>query len=267
MLLEQFDPNKRAVIDPEMVFQPVEGMPKVLVSCFAAPTFARMVQGLDLVEVACPHSANMGYPIYRTQLGGATIGFMMAPVGAPLCVGVFEEAFALGAETAVVFGNCGVLDKAIADCAIIVPTSALRDEGTSCHYAPPGDEIAVNARYREVFAAILTEYGVSSTAGKAWTTDAFFRETPDKVAARKAAGCVCVDMECSALAALAQFRGKEVFQFFYAGDNLDAEAWDQRSLSANSLLEEKDRAAQLAIALALRIAQEKNDRDDDRDND
>lgn len=259
MLLEQFDPARRAVIDPSMVFQPVKGMPKVLVSCFAAPTFARMVQGLELTEVACPHSANMAYPIYRTELDGTAIGFMMAPVGASLCVGVFEEAFALGAETAVVFGNCGVLDRTIRDCSIIVPTSALRDEGTSWHYAPPADEIAVNPRYREEFADVLAEYGVSSTMGKVWTTDAFFRETPDKAAARRAAGCVCVDMECSALAALAQFRGKNVFQFFYAGDNLDAEVWDQRSLSANSLLEEKDRAAQLAIALALRIAQEKND--------
>ncbi len=95
------------------------------------------------------------------------------------------------------------------------------------------------------------------TLGKAWTTDAMYRETRDKVARRKAAGCVCVDMECSALAALAQFRRKEIFQFFYAGDNLDAENWDARSLSASARVEEKDRVAQLAIELALRIHHEK----------
>lgn len=257
MLLEQFDPSQHAVIDPAMVFQPLPEMPKVLVSCFASTTFARMLQGMNAVEIACPHSANAAYPIYRAEIGGTAIGFMMAPVGAALCVGEFEEAFALGAEAAVVFGNCGVLDKSIVDCSIIMPTVALRDEGTSWHYAPPGDEIAVNLHYREEFAAVLAEYGVSSTMGKCWTTDAFYRETPRKVAERRAAGCVCVDMECSALAALAQFRGKEIFQFFYAGDNLDAESWDQRSLSKNALLDEKDRVAQLAISLALRIAKEK----------
>lgn len=257
MLLEQYDPEKHAVIDPKAVFQPVAGMPKVIVSCFASTTFGRMLKGLNVTELACPHSANMGYPIYRAEIGGVDIGFMLAPVGAALCVGLFEEAFALGAETAIVFGNCGVLDKRIGDCSIIVPTAALRDEGTSWHYAPPGDEITVNPCYREAFAAVLADYGVSCTTGKCWTTDAFYRETPDKVAARRAAGCVCVDMECSALAALAQFRGKEIFQFFYAGDNLDAETWDQRSLSKHALLEEKDRVAQLAISLALRIAQMK----------
>jgi len=257
MILESFDPSPSAVIDPAMLFKPHPRMPKVIVSCFASTTFTRMLADLDAEEIACPHSANMGYAIYRTEIEGVPLGLMMAPVGAALCVGVFEEAFALGAEAAVVFGNCGVLDRSIGDCSIIIPTAAVRDEGTSWHYAPPGDEIGVNIRHRDSFEAVLKAHGVSFTEGKCWTTDAFYRETPRKVAARRAAGCVCVDMECSALAALAQFRGKEIFQFFYAGDNLDAERWDERSLGKNSLLEEKDRVAQLALELALRIAQNK----------
>ena len=32
--------------------------------------------------------------------------------------------------------------------------------------------------------------------------------------------------------ALAQFRQIDVFEFFYAGDNLDREQWDPRSLSS-----------------------------------
>ena len=67
---------------------------------------------------------------------------------------------------------------------------------------------------------------------------------------------MCVDMECSAMAALAQFREKDVFQFFYAADNLDAEQWDKRSLSNDDRLEDKDRVAQLALELAVRIGRE-----------
>lgn len=258
MILEQFDPNKNAVIDPGMVFKPVAGMPKVMVSCFASTTFARMLEGLDAIALVTPHSANMAYPIYKAAVDGTELAFMMAPVGAALCVGVFEEAFASGVETVVLFGNCGVLDKGIRDCSIIVPTSAMRDEGTSWHYAPPADEIPVNTALAPLFRELLTAEGVTYTEGKCWTTDAFYRETPEKVARRKAQGCVCVDMECSAMAALAQFRQKQVLQFFYAGDNLDAEAWDQRSLSKFSLLQEKDRGAQLAISMALRIARTQN---------
>lgn len=62
-----------------------------------------------------------------------------------------------------------------------------------------------------------------------------------------------MDMECSANAAAAKFRGKELVQFFYAADNLDAEQWDARSLSNHSKLEEKDRIAAIALELASRI--------------
>ena len=57
----------------------------------------------------------------------------------------------------------------------------------------------------------------------------------------------------AALMALAQFRGIDVFEFFYAGDNLDREQWDPRSLSTHAKLDEKDRAAYLALELARKI--------------
>lgn len=85
-------------------------------------------------------------------------------------------------------------------------------------------------------------------------TDTFYRETADKVKRRKVQGCICVDMECSANAAVAQFRGKDLIQFFNAADNLDSEEWDVRSLSNNDRLEEKDRIAAVALELARRIS-------------
>ena len=73
---------------------------------------------------------------------------------------------------------------------------------------------------------------------------------------RKDQGCICVDMECSAVAAVAQFREKEVFQFFYAADNLDADRWDMRSLDNRDKLDEKDKASLLAMELAVKIEEE-----------
>ena len=72
---------------------------------------------------------------------------------------------------------------------------------------------------------------------------------------RKAAGCVCVDMECSAVAALARFRGKDVFHFFHASDNLDGGEWEAWSLSQDANITGKDKAALLALELAARIAE------------
>ena len=130
----------------------------------------------------------------------------------------------------------------------------MRDEGTSYHYVPASDEIPVNEKYMSVFAGMLDELQVKYTVGKTWTTDAIYRETADKIKHRKEQGCICVDMECSADAAVAQFRGKDLVQFFYAADNLDAEEWDVRSLSNSAKLEEKDRIAMIALELAVRIA-------------
>ena len=253
MLLTEFDPNPTAVINPTMAHQPLPDMPETMVSCFSRVTFQRMAESLNAEPIAQIKSANMVFPVYRAEYGGTPVALMMAGVGAPLCVGNLEEAFALGVRRVILFGNCGVLDRTIGDCSVILPTAALRDEGTSFHYAPPSEEIGVNPRYREEFLQILSECGVSHTQGKTWTTDAFYRETAEKVQRRRGQGCVCVEMEAAAVAALAQFRGKDAFIFFYAGDNLDNDTWDPRSLSAHDRVEDKDRVALLALELARRI--------------
>ncbi|MDE7221478.1 MAG: nucleoside phosphorylase, partial [Oscillospiraceae bacterium] len=147
------------------------------------------------------------------------------------------------------------LDKSVRDCGIIIPTSALRDEGASFHNAPPSEEIEVNPKYREEFIEILNRHKCAYAQGKVWTTDAFYRETPEKAARRRARGCICVDMECSAVAALAQFRGKEVFQFFHGSDCLDGEDWEVWGLSQNSNITGKDKAALLALELAAKLAE------------
>ena len=159
----------------------------------------------------------------------------------------------MGIKKAVVFGTCGVLEKNIEDCSIIIPDSAVRDEGTGYHYVPASDEIEVNQKYLGLFTDMLEEMQIHYMVGKVWTTDAFYRETPAKVKRRKEMGCICVDMECSANAAVAEFREKDLVQFFYAADNLDAEKWDKRSLSNQARIEDKDRIAAIALELATRI--------------
>ena len=254
MLLQEFDPAETAIFNPSMVFQPVEGMPKVAVSCFSFVTFERMLalfpEAEIIAEMKC---ASQRFPVYKVRYRDVELALYMSGVGAPLCVGNQEEIYALGAECLVLFGTCGVLDRNIGDCAVILPNCAMRDEGTSYHYAPPSDEIAVNARYGELFLDLMQELNVPCVTGKCWTTDSMYRETREKTARRKASGCVCVDMECASVASVAQFRGKEALHFFYAADNLDSAEWDERSLSNFANLEEKDRIAMIALEAARRI--------------
>ncbi len=259
MPIHEFDPERNACINPEDIIHRVPDMPKVVVTCFSHVTFARLLADVGGVEISHVKDAHSTCPVYKTTYRGQEIALFNTTVGAPSCVGALEDVFAMGAECAVVFGTCGVLEPEIADCSVIVPDAALRDEGTSYHYAPPAREIAVNERYLPAFRELLDTLECPYTVGKVWTTDAFYRETRAKMERRRREGCICVDMECASVAAMAHFRGKDVLQFFYAADNLAAAQWDKRSLGNEDRLADKDKIAYLAMEMAAKMAAEQEE--------
>lgn len=253
MILSQFDPEKRAIINPSDIVASLPQFPKTVVTCFARATFARILAEVPHRQIAKTSVANLEIPIYELDFHGEKIGFFNSYVGASGCVAILEDIIAMGAENILVFGTCGVLDSSIKETSIIIPTSAIRDEGTSYHYAPPTSEIALNHTYRKQFKQFLDAQNISYTEGKVWTTDGIYRETHQKTANRKTQGAIAVDMECSAIAAFANFRKINHFQFFYSADNLDAETWEPRTLANDADLERKDRIASIALNFATQV--------------
>lgn len=253
MILSQFDPEKRAIINPSDIVASLPQFPKTVVTCFARATFARILAEVPHRQIAKTSVANLEIPIYELDFHGEKIGFFNSYVGASGCVAILEDIIAMGAENILVFGTCGVLDSSIKETSIIIPTSAIRDEGTSYHYAPPTSEIALNHTYRKQFKQFLDAQNISYTEGKVWTTDGIYRETHQKTANRKTQGAIAVDMECSAIAAFANFRKINHFQFFYSADNLDAETWEPRTLANDADLERKDRIASVALHFATQV--------------
>lgn len=253
MLLAQYDANRDAVINPDIIHRPVVGFPETVVSIFSHQLFNTIKDFLGAEVIAETHDVDGIWPVYAVTYKGKRFAMYKARLGAPACVGCFEDIIPMGAKRIILLGNCGVLDKSIQDCGIIIPTRAIRDEGTSYHYAPVEDFIDVNKKYAPEFMAILDQFGYPYVTGITWTTDAFYRETRAKIEARKAMGAICVEMECAAMQAMCDFRGVEFFQFLYAGDNLDHSAWDPRSLSGQSRLEDKEKIALLAFELACAI--------------
>lgn len=253
MLLEEFDSSPSAIIDPQMLLEKLPDFPEVTVSCFSRELFEKTLGLFEPKQIASLHSAAAHKPVYEVSYNGCRFAFYQAGVGEPFAVAEYEDLIAMGSKRLILLGNCGVLDRSIEDCGMIIPTAALRDEGTSFHYAPPSDEIEVNKKYRELFKELLEELGITYTEGKTWTTDAPYRETREKAARRSAQGAVCVEMECAGMQALCDFRGTEFFQFFYAGDNLDCAEWQPRSISGADRLDDKCRIALLAFELGARI--------------
>jgi len=111
---------------------------------------------------------------------------------------------------------------------VVVPTTAVRDEGTSYHYLPPGREVEASPRAVEAIERVLGSRGVPYRLGKTWTTDALYRSTPDKVRRRLDEGCLTVEMEAAALFAVARFRDVVLGQILYGGDDISSRDWHAR---------------------------------------
>ena len=239
MILTDYDENTTAVLNPTELEPRVEGMPKIAITCFSKELLDSLVKYFNGIEISSTGAANGYIPTYKIVYKDKEYALFMTRVGAPACIVQYEEIFAQGVEKIIVFGTCGVLDSSIDDLGIIIPNSAIRDEGTSYHYMTASDEIECNPKYIDTFVDVLKEHNYSFTIGK--------------MSKRKEQGCVCVDMECSAIFALAKFRNKEVFQFFYAADNLDNVEWDIRSLDNSAKLDDKIKIGLLAIEFASKI--------------
>lgn len=256
-LVDSFDPGA-GVIEPWQTVKPVAGFPETLIVTFQPRTFAAFLERHDSVFVARMHleeSVDPDSPLLAEQVRafeyqGKRLGAYLSPVGAPTTVALMEQAMVMGAKRFVVFGTSGALTAEVGAGGVIVPTMAYRDEGTSYHYAPDSDYMTVASA--SATAALLSELGVPYHLGPVWTTDGFFRETAANLAKRVADGCLAVDMEVSAVAALAAFRAAPIHHFLYTADSLSDADWEQGTLGSLPA-EPRARYFQLAAEIASRL--------------
>lgn len=228
-------------------------VPKVAVGVFSRHLFEDVIEKYSSLEIGYISTANIERNVYVIKYKNTEIVFFMAGVSGPWIAADIEELHSIGVEKIIIFGNCGVLDSKIEDCSIIIPTKGFRDEGTSYHYAPPSQTIKMNPNYQEDFIQILKEYDFDYTKGYTWTTDAFYRETKEKIKYFKEKGAVCVEMEGTTIAAVCQHLNMKYFTFYYAGDNLDSTVWDKRSLEGLTNIDKKKEVLLLALELAIII--------------
>lgn len=147
------------------------------------------------------------------------------PGGAAPAAALMEELISIGISRFLCIGSAGLIDKNFDINSLLVVTEAIRDEGTSYHYLPAGEATYTTPLLREQLKDSLTRQGVRFAEGKVWTTDAFYRETPARVARRQAEGAIAVEMECAALCAVAQRRGVEFAQALFFSDSVHSEVW------------------------------------------
>jgi len=225
----EFDPETPALIEPSQQIKPLEGMPEHCVICFFKEVIDILLAEGKLTEIACQKSEMGRHPVYRLDGSEKPIALFHPGIGAPCATSFLEEVIALGARKFIACGGAGTLEAAHTVGKLIVPVSAIRDEGTSYHYLPPGLESTPSKRALEAVQVTLHNAGVPFALTKTWTTDAIYRETKARIKQRREQGCGCVEMEAAAFFAVARFRNVEFAQILYAGDDLSGESWDSRN--------------------------------------
>ncbi len=229
----EYDPEPEAMIEPSRVVRP-QDVPEGCVICFFREVVERVVAAHRARVIAENRWEDGPHPLYEIHHNGRRLAILQPGCGAPLAAALLEKTIALGCRKFIACGGCGVLQKGIPLGKLIVVSSAVRDEGVSYHYLPPGREVEAHPRALEALERVLRRRRVPYQVGKTWTTDAPYRETANKVAMRREEGCLVVEMEAAGMMAVARFQGVIFRQVLYAGDDLSGEEWDSRGWQSRS---------------------------------
>jgi uridine phosphorylase len=155
------------------------------------------------------------WPCYHTELlrftlGDHEVGIVGRVVGASFAVLVAEELFASGCRLLVSLTSAGQITPAGKPPYFVVIDRALRDEGTSYHYAAPSEFAEADPHLIAAAKDALAQLKLRSVVGPSWTTDAPFRETAEAIEAARHKGILAVEMEAAALYTFAKAQAKSV---------------------------------------------------------
>jgi hypothetical protein len=188
--------------------------------------------GAEVVETIVTVSRDI--KVYVLDSYGEKICLVQSPTGSASSTQVMDILVTCGCKKIIAVGSCGVL-KEIQENAFLVPTKALRAEGTSYHYLPASRYIELDEEPISAIEETFKKDGLPFETCTTWSTDGFFRETKDMVEYRLQEGCSVVEMECSALAACCRKRGAQFGQFLFTADSLaNVHEYDERDFGKDS---------------------------------
>lgn len=181
-------------------------------------------------KVACFYGDT--YLLSETNNQVAVIGNF--GIGAPVVATILEELIAFGVKNFISVGTAGSLQKNIAIGDIIVCEKAIRDEGTSHHYLKASKYAVASKEMVSKIKESLQRRGLLYHAGTSWTIDAPYRETVAEARQYQREGVLTVEMEASALFAIARYRKVKSGAVFTVSDSLAELEWNVQFHSKNT---------------------------------
>jgi len=221
-----FGARKRMTMTEEIIIQPRRGKREQAIPArgLMLVTPAELKYGRKALE----DSGGRGQFMYSSSLtvsAGDDLFVAGPAIGAPVAAMTMEKLIVLGARRVVMFGWCGVIARDLQVGDVVVGGVPVSGEGTSRYYPSESAVLPAPALVTGIRKE-LDEAGISFSERNVWSTDAPYRE--DRKYIEKLydnADVCCVDMEYSALCAVAAFRGIEFAALFLVSDELYREQW------------------------------------------
>ena len=168
------------------------------------------------------------HPFFMSRLTVAKDGdfFAAGPaVGAPFATLCLEKMIVLGARRIIFYGWCGSIVPELPIGGIVIGDEAVSGEGTSQYYPLPKPARPARDLQQEIV-GYCAGRGLAAQLATIWSTDALYREGRRQLGRlRQEQGVHAVDMEYSALCAVAAFRQIELAGVFVVSDELFTASW------------------------------------------
>ena len=202
----------------------LERLPEVVVICYSQGLMDYLIETHDGQRVGNYYGTL--YAFADTNYFVGVLGHF--GMGAPTTAMLMDELIADGVEKFLSIGFAGCLDESIEMGEFIVCDKAIRDEGTSHHYIESSKYAHASESLTDDTIGLLREREESFHVGPSWTIDAMYRETKEEVRRYAEEGVLTVEMEASAVFAIANHRGVEAASMFVVSDYLGLSDWEPK---------------------------------------
>jgi len=151
---------------------------------------------------------------------------LYGPIGAAVSICTLENIRLLDVKQITLLSYCGSLTKNLRLGMVLVPESALSEEGTSRHYIRRKNHLF----YADIKSVLkiksyLEKNNLPFFTGSIVSTDAPYRETLSWMKKMQKKGAQAVDMEASAVLAFSEFYGIKAAGLFIVSDELSSGRW------------------------------------------
>ena len=202
-------------------------VPEIVVMVYNKSELQRLVEITKATVMNWLFSSDL-YPLYRGRVEKQEIGLVFPGWGAPTVAARMEELIACGAKIILASGAVGAFQPKIEVADYIIPTEAIRGEGTSQYYLPKKAKVTADLKIVKVFEEACEEIKVKFFTGQVWTTDAIYREMKSQVKRLQRQGVLGVEMETAAIYAVAKFRKIQAGCLLRVSDSLANLEWQMQ---------------------------------------